>query len=310
MSDMAVSPATAALFAELQDLKRLQPAHLDHSIASEFFRMGWRGIIAGDQLDGLALRMTTRALLNILLPGLDERFFRAAKLNPAEGVEIMQRALEHTASGRIAPPLYDELSAQVPTIVEDLLTVNIQHNKVPKPIEILCRQPRAGATHPELPRLVLTPPEMHSDHCFLTAVYGVLLADHYGADRGTVFLAAMAHHLHNAYLADTGFAGEECLGEYLGKVIHNCRKEALGYFSVQLQQQIGDALGYHETIDRPEGKAISAGDVLDRVLDIKWRTKAAAVTDQDILGELDLVHPGPLKNFQTDLLAKTEVWKG
>ena len=39
------------------------------------------------------------------------------------------------------------------------------------------------------------------------------------------------------------------------------------------------------------------------------RTRAAAVTDADILGDLDLVHPGPLREFQDNLLQNTGLWK-
>ncbi len=57
------------------------------------------------------------------------------------------------------------------------------------------------------------PPENHAEHCLAVAVYGVLLAPRYGADPSVVFLAGLAHHLHNARLPDSGFTGEALLGD-------------------------------------------------------------------------------------------------
>ncbi|MFC7690171.1 hypothetical protein ACFQY5_11765 [Paeniroseomonas aquatica] len=79
----------------------------------------------------------------------------------------------------------------------------------------LAAQPRAGATCPGRGRLVLEPPEDHAEHCAIVAISGVILAPVWGARVETVFLAALAHHLHNALLPDAGFAGEVLLGEWL-----------------------------------------------------------------------------------------------
>ena len=66
------------------------------------------------------------------------------------------------------------------------------------------RQPRAGATCPGRPRLVVEPPERHADHCLTVAVYGVLVAPLVGADPVVPFLVGLAHHLHNVPLPDAG----------------------------------------------------------------------------------------------------------
>lgn len=309
MHDTHAGPAGAArLLRELQDLKRLRPAHLSYSIATEQFRRGWRGLIAGRDAEGLALTTTLACLLSVLFPGVDERFFAAARLDQDAAVDILRRALDRTAGDQLAEPLLRALHRVLPDYVEDLFSESGDHPRLPEPLEVLCRQPRAGATHPEHPRLVLEPPEMHSDHCLLTAVYAVCYADGYGSDYATPWIAGMAHHLHNAYLPDCGYAGEICLGDRLESVIENCRNAAIAWLPNEVRDPVREALGHHESLDAPAGRAISAGDVLDRVLDVQWRTRAAAVTNQEILGELDLVHPGPLKEFQTDLLASTGLW--
>ena len=300
---------TAGLLTELQDLKRLHPAHLPHSIATELFQEAWMRILHGEDTTEVAVRTTLATLLGILFPGADERFFTVAGLTESEITEVLSRALQRTAKGVVEEPLYDRLGAAIPALARQFAgSTEPVHATLPEALIVLCDQPRAGATHPELPRLVLSPAELHSDHCLMTAVYAVLFAGQYGADPGTAFLGALAHHLHNAYLPDCGYAGEICLGRHLQRVIDNCRTEALAQFPPHLRPRITDALYHHERIDTAEGLAISAGDVLDRVIDVKWRTRAAAVTDQEILGELDLVHPGPLRDFQTELLSATGLW--
>ena len=86
-------------------------------------------------------------------------------------------------------------------------------------LERLADAPRAGATRPGAARLILTPEESHADHCYLVAVYAVLLAPLYRADPATVFLASLSHHFHNAHLPDAGFTGEELLGAHLAAVM-------------------------------------------------------------------------------------------
>lgn len=297
--------ALAPSFGELQDLKRQRPAHLEHSIATELFRLAWRGLLGGSPPDILAYRITVIALTNVLFPGCDEHFFPFSGLEQDEARAVLEKALAKTA-----PDLPEVFAEQLPRIVAGYFATNRPDPKpLPEAVELLCRQPRAGATRPGVPRLLLTPPEMHSDHCLMTAVYGVLVAAQNGADVGKVFACAIAHHLHNAYLPDCGFAGEMCLGEHLETVITSCRERALEAFPNDLQTTLRDALVYHDTIDTPEGRAESAGDVLDRVLDVKWRTRAAGVTDADVLDDLDLVHAGPLRDFQADILGATGLYE-
>ena len=95
----------------------------------------------------------------------------------------------------------------------------------------------------------------------------------------------------------------------LPDIMRRGREKALSGLPSQLSEEIEAALAVHENLDLPEGLAISAADVMDRVLDIKWRTRAAAVTNEDVLSELELVHEGPLRDFQYRLLDKSGIWK-
>ncbi len=81
---------------------------------------------------------------------------------------------------------------------------------VPPFVPLLAAQPRAGATRPGHPRVILEPAENHAEHCAVVAVNGVLAAGVFGADPAGPFLTGLAHHLHNAYLPDAGDAGTRC----------------------------------------------------------------------------------------------------
>ena len=300
--------AFAGLCSELQDLKRLAPAGTRYSLADDLFVEAWQRILAGQDWAEVADRTTCVAVLYVLFPGVTGEFFRAAGLSPDEVVEVCQRAFDRTLGGRVSTETRDRLSAVLRRTIDGLRAGGSGETELPECLQRLRHQPRAGATHPDHPRLVLLPPESHADHCLMTAVYAALVAEEYGASPGAAFVCGLAHHLHNAFLPDCGWAGELALEPYLEKVISNCRTTALTQFTSHLRPRLKDVLRHHETIATPEGKAISTGDTLDRVLDVKWRVRAAAVTDAKVLGDLDLVHPGPLKDFQTQLLNDTALW--
>lgn len=306
----------AAVFAEVQDLKRQSPAHLDGSIATGLYREAWGRYLVGESATDVADVVTAKALVSVLLPGCDERFWAPAGIPYDDAEEMMTGALSTTASGQLGDQTQAALRRAVGEVRDeyerrsrgDELPDDYRGVELPEDVEALCRQPRAGATRPGFARLVLVPPEMHAEHCILTGVYAALAAEYYGADRGLAFRAGLAHHLHNALLPDCGFAGEVLLGDHLDGVIARGRERALRQLPDHVADPTRSALAHHETIRSPEGRAVSAADVIDRVLDVKWRTRAAAVTDADILSDLDLVHEGPLKDFQSDLLAHAGLW--
>ncbi len=44
--------------------------------------------------------------------------------------------------------------------------------------------------------------------------------------------------------------------------------------------------------------------MLDRVLEMRWHAEAAAFTLDVALGEMDIVHPGPVQSFQLEVLQR------
>ena len=305
-----------SLLIEVEDLKRQQPAHYSQSIASALFVESWQRLLAGENSERVATIITVKALVAVLLPGCDAHFVREAGLEKLAVVEIYQKALRTSTQGRLDDALYERLSASVPPLVDEYFMQSASDQlseadfrKQAWFVSILCQQPRAGATKPGRPRMLLVPPEMHSDHCLTTAVFAVLLSPVFGTSPGLPFLTGLSHHLHNAVLPDCGFGGEVLLDEWLPAIIERARNKALAHLEPILAQQVRDAIDTHENLHLAEGRAASAADVLDRVLDVQWRTRAANVRDEDVLEELDLVHEGPIKRFQTEILSATNVWQ-
>jgi 5'-deoxynucleotidase YfbR-like HD superfamily hydrolase len=169
-------------------------------------------------------------------------------------------------------------------------------------VDALSRQPRAGVTCPGRPRIVLEPPENHAEHCLVVAVYGVLLAPAYGADPVTVFLAGLAHHLHNAAMPDSGFTGEMLLGAHLEPVMARAAAMVLAELPAALRETVERARAVLPDAATPEGRAFHAADVADRVLQIAQHLKAATLTMDVVLGDMELVHDGPVKGFHDDVL--------
>ncbi len=174
---------------------------------------------------------------------------------------------------------------------------------VPPFVDALCRQPRAGATCPGRPRLVVEPPESHGDHCLTTAVYGALLAPVFGADPVPPFLVGLAHHLHNVALPDAGFAGEVLLGAHLEPVIATLERRELDALPSALALRLQDVLLLRADASVPEAQAFHAADVLDRVLQVHHHARAAAFTASQALVDLELVHEGPVQGFHDEVLA-------
>jgi 5'-deoxynucleotidase YfbR-like HD superfamily hydrolase len=168
----------------------------------------------------------------------------------------------------------------------------------------LAAQPRAGATHPQRGRLVLEPPESHAEHCLLVAVTGALLAPSWGADGATVFLAGLAHHLHNALLPDSGFAGEVLLGDWLQPAFARATQLALQQLDTLPRERVEAALRTIPDAETPAGRAFHAADTLDRVLQVEHHLRAAGTTMDFVLREMELVHAGPTRTFQDAVLAR------
>ena len=131
---------------------------------------------------------------------------------------------------------------------------------------------------------------------------GTLLAPQYGADPATAFLAGMAHHLHNAVLPDSGFAGEMLLGEHLEPVMQRLFAEALATLPDPLRGTTEAALATIRDADTPGGRAFHAADVIDRVLQMRHYDRVASFTVDQALEDMDLVHAGPVQGFHHAVL--------
>ncbi len=282
----------AGLRRELSDLKRVRVAGRPGSLAEGLFRAAWAALVAGEDAGAVALRVTGRAVAATVLAGVDAAVLVGAGLTRAEAGDVVARAVGARPEA-LDPRLGAAAAAELPGAGAP----------VPPFAELLCAQPRAGATAPGRPRLVLEPPESHGDHCLGVAVGAVLLAPGLGADPAACFLGALAHHLHNARLPDSGFAGEVLLGEHLDPVVRRLTADALAELPAALRARVEAVLGLNLHLGSPEARAVVAADVLDRVLQMRQYARAAAFTVDVALDELDLVHAGPLQEYGLAVVA-------
>ena len=174
-------------------------------------------------------------------------------------------------------------------------------------VENLKNQPHSGATKIGAPKRIFDQPENHAEHCLAVAVIGALLAGRFGADIATVFLTGLIHHFHNAYLPDSGFAGEAALGEFLPRIFDSFRRRCLREVPENLHETIWTQFKTIETADAPEAQAFHAADVFDRVLQMLHHSEANEFTLQYAMEEVELVHAGAVQNFHYDALRRAEL---
>ena len=281
----------AALAAELGDLKRVRDAAGPESLAVRAFRRAWGRLAGGEAAAGVALSVTADALAAIRLGGIDAGLLSG--LGVADVGAVLRRSFDE-ASLCVSPVLAGALGAE--------LGQAAAAGPVPGFAEALIRQPRAGATCPGRRRVVLEPPENHADHCLVVAVLGVVLSAEYGADPTTVFLAGLAHHLHNAVLPDSGFAGEVLLGDDLAPLMRRLFDRALATLAPELAGAVRCALETIADADTAEGRAFHAADVIDRVQQMRHFERVARFTASQALEDLQLVHAGPVQDFHHAVL--------
>ena len=149
---------------------------------------------------------------------------------------------------------------------------------------------------------MLEPPESHGDHCLVVAVLAVLLAPRFAADPTAAFLAGMAHHLHNARLPDSGFAGEMLLGDHLGPMLRRLFDLELATLPAPLSEATAAALAAIPDASTAVGRAFHAADVIDRVLQMRHYDQVARFTVDQALDDMDLVHAGPTQSFHHAVL--------
>ena len=291
MPDLAVLAAVRPLLVEMGDAKRVRVAAAPGSLAEQAFARTWARLLAGECPADVALSETAAAVVRARLAGIDGPVLTGAGLTPTEALEVLRRA-------------FDEVSATLPGAEALRRHVRLLGPAGPPPafVEALSRQPRAGATCPGKPRLLVEPPESHGDHCLTTAVYGALLAPVFGADPVAPFLVGVAHHLHNVALPDAGFAGEVLLGAHLVPVMAALEARELAALPAALADRLQAALALRADAVAPSSQAFHAADVLDRVLQVHHHARVAAFTAPQALDDLELVHEGPVQGFHDAVL--------
>lgn len=293
----------ACLLGEVADLKRMRTAKRPGSIAAHLFATAWAAMARGADLAETALVTTAQALVATSLGGTDASVLRDAGLDEAAVWEVLGRGFDALAPA-IDPRLAGLLRARLGHEHGHKHELAAAAAEAPAFTALLARQPRAGATRPGKARLVLEPTENHAEHSLAVAVNGVLLAPRYDADAAEVFLAGMIHHVHNAYLPDGGFAGEERLGAQLAPIVEVFRARAVAELSAPLAaraQRLAREVALAETAT---ARAFHAADVIDRVLQQRWHARAAGFTLDYALSEMELVHPGPIQAFHATVLAE------
>jgi 5'-deoxynucleotidase YfbR-like HD superfamily hydrolase len=287
MIDTVIAPPVE-LLAELGNLKRVRAANRDGSLAEQGFRRGWAALVAGADPAVVALHETARALAATRLSAIDADVLCAGGMSASSAAALLRGAV-HDVSRDAGLANAEELA--------DAVAAGDRPTEPPAFAVTLCSQPRAGATALGHRRLVLEPAESHGDHCFVVAVYAVLLAPGHQADPGTCFLAGLSHHLHNTGLPDAGFAGEVTLGCELEPLMTAFRERVLMQLDRPLREHARAAARHALEIETAEGRAVVAADVLDRVLQMRHFQQAADFTLDHALDELDLVHAGPLQAY-------------
>ena len=302
----------AGLLRQVRDLKRVRDHRSPRSLAERQFARAWARLVEGEPLGAVALGETAAAAAAVRLAGLDAETMRQHGVSQEEAEDVLGRAFDDVA-GSVDAGLHGRLRATLGTVATRLPPPDAE----PPFVESLVRQPRAGATHPGLPRRVLEPAESHGDHCLAVAVFGVLLAPRFGADPAAVFLTGLAHHLFNATLPDAGYAADELIGaDRLATMMDAATAEALTQLDGPLRQAVRQSLAVtdRDQFETPEARAFHAADVLDRVLEMEWHQQAARFGLADALGrdtdagQLDICHPGFYQSFQQGVLARAGVW--
>ena len=286
--------ALRPLLGEIGDAKRVRVAAAPGSLAEQAFARAWARLAEGEDPEPVALSETAAAVARARLAGIDADVLRAAGLTGAEALGVLQRSFDEV-TGALPDGLRARLREALPLVRPAVAA--------PSLVAVLNRQPRAGATCPGVPRIMVEPPESHGDHCFTVAVYGVLLSGAFGSDPVSPFLVGLAHHLHNVALPDAGFAGEVLLGEHLPRVLATLEERELAGLPTPLAHRLRAVLPLRDDAAAPASQAFHAADVLDRVLQVHHHARAAAFTAGQALDDLELVHAGPVQGFHDGVLA-------
>jgi 5'-deoxynucleotidase YfbR-like HD superfamily hydrolase len=283
-----VTPGLAGLLGELSDLKRVRVAGRDGSLAEQGFARSWAALAAGDAPADVALRETARALAAVPLGGIDGALLAEAGVGDAG--DVLRGAVDLAAGDRVDPALRAALRSAV-------TGTDPEGAGPPAFVAALAAQPRAGATAPGRPRLVLEPPESHADHCFAVAVGAVLLAPGCGATPARASSARSRTTCTTRACPMRGSRVRRCSATGTTGSWSTSPDAALASSRRRCATACRAALGLNLHVDTPEARAVVAADVLDRVVQMRQYARTAAFTLDVALDELDLVHAGPLQAY-------------
>ncbi|HZI16705.1 MAG TPA: HD domain-containing protein, partial [Myxococcus sp.] len=258
-------------------------------------RRAWAALASGVEPEALALRETALALVAVRLGGIDHEVLRRAGLSPAEALRVLRRGLD-AAAEPLEPGLRERLHA---ALAEPLGT---EGSAPPAFVERLVRQPRAGATRPGHPRVLPQPAESHADHCYAVAVMAVLVSPLFGASPVRPFVAGLSHHLFNVVLPDAGYAGDVLLGGVVEPLVARVTEGVLATLPPGVAARLREARGVLPQTETPEARAFHAADVLDRVLEQDAHARAAGFTLRQALVDLELIHAGPMRDYENAVL--------
>ena len=284
----------AGLFGEINDLKRVRGADDPASVSARLFRRSWAALAAGEDPGEVALRAAADTVASARLGAVDAAVLARCGLTPDEAREVLEASFA-AVGGPLDRGLAEALRRRLGAPWRDDLPV-------PDFVTALAAQPRAGATCPGKPRLVLEPPESHAEHCMTVAAYAVLVAPLYGAEPGDALLLGLAHHFHNAVLPDSGFTGEMLLGRHLEPIMERLTEGVLATLPAPLAARIRTLRPVLGGAEAPAARAFHAADVIDRVLQMQQYARVAAFTVDQALDDLELVHAGPVQSFHYAVL--------
>ncbi len=286
---MTAALGSTELVAAVVDLKRVRFAGV--SVADRGFARAWAALESGEPVATVAVREAALALAATQLGAMGEGVLLDAGLSREEAGEVLAAAVRAAVGA--------ELAGEYEAAVTEAWSGS---GRPPGFVARMAASPRAGVTAPGRARYVLEPTESHAEHCWSVAVLSVLLASEPAA-REEAFLCGLAHHLHNAWLPDAGFAGEVALGEHLEPVVSGLRARGLALLDAPgLAEAAGRSVGLATHADTPAARAFNTADVLDRVLELRFHERSAAFTVREAVEDYEIVHEGPLQEFGMGVL--------
>ena len=136
---------------DLTELKRIRDQSTTDTVAERLFRRAWSDVIDRDRQAPLWSTIVADAVIATRLAGIDLPLLQSFGLNTEQCTDILLKGFDEAAA---ALPLHVAagLRDTVGTIDDDVSLL-----QAPSFVSALIRQPRAGATSPGKPRLMLEP---------------------------------------------------------------------------------------------------------------------------------------------------------